>query len=290
MNNYFGQPSTFSIVAFDAKTGDLGIAVQSKFLAVGAVVPWAKAGVGAVATQSYANTSYGPHGLALLAQGISAEDTLNRLTQDDDEHDLRQVGIISAEGDACSFTGKDCHEWAGGLVGRHYCCQGNILVSARTVEAMATTFEDTTGSLAERLLAALAAGQAAGGDKRGQQSGSLLVVRENGGYGGFNDSYINLRVDDHPTPIEELARLHQLHQLYFETSPEADLISITPALAREIQTILTKLNIYKGETNGDYDEETQQALKNYAGIENLEMRWRDEARIDPKVLEYLRNA
>ena len=282
------HPSTFSIVAFDPATGDLGIAVQSKFIAVGAVVPWAKAGVGAIATQSYANTAYGPNGLALLEKGLSAQETIERLTAADEGRAMRQVGIVSARGDAATFTGEECHDWAGGVVGEHYCCQGNILVSGETVTAMASAFEGTDGALADRLLAALSAGQAAGGDKRGQQSAAILVVREKGGYGGYNDILLDLRVDDHPAPIEELIRIYRLYQVYFGQSDEADLIDLLPPLTREIQQILAALGLYSGPISGEYDEATRAALWDFCGMENLEERWREENRIDPEVLNFLR--
>jgi len=280
--------ATFSVVAYDPATGDLGVAVQSKFLAVGAVVPWARAGVGAIATQSYANTRYGPEGLRLLAEGLSAEETLARLLADDEERELRQVGIVDAQGRAAAFTGGECLAWAGHHVGPDYACQGNILVSEATVEAMAETFEATTGSLAERLLAALAAGQAAGGDRRGQQSAALLVVRERGGYGGFNDRYLDLRVDDHPQPIAELQRLLKLHELYFGRTPEGELLPLTEGLTREIQKMLSALGHYRGSSHGRYDEATREALSTWAGIENLEERLLSDARIDPVVLDFLR--
>ena len=282
------HPSTFSIVALDPATGELGVAVQSKFLAVGSAVPWAKAGIGAIATQSYANTAYGPDGLALLAQGFSAQETINKLTAADPDRDLRQVGIVSARGDAATFTGAKCHDWAGGRTGKHYAAQGNILVSEATVNAMADTFEQTSGTLAERLLAALAAGQAAGGDKRGQQSAALLVVKEKGGYGGFNDIMIDLRVDDHPAPIAELRRLYDLHLLYFEKSAESDLLPITADVARELQTVLAKIGLYHGDISGEYDDATRAALWDFCGIENLEERWCDDDRIDPEVLRFVR--
>jgi len=282
------HPSTFSIVAFDPTTGDLGVAVQSKFIAVGAVVPWAKAGVGAIATQSYANTAYGPNGLALLEKGLSAQETIERLTAADEGRAMRQVGIVSARGDAATFTGEECHDWAGGVVGEHYCCQGNILVSGETVTAMASAFEGTDGALADRLLAALSAGQAAGGDKRGQQSAAILVVREKGGYGGYNDILLDLRVDDHPAPIEELIRIYRLYQVYFGQSDEADLIDLLPPLTREIQQILAALGLYSGPISGEYDEATRAALWDFCGMENLEERWREENRIDPEVLNFLR--
>ncbi len=283
------RPSTFSIVARDPGNGDLGVAVQSKFIAVGAVVPWARAGVGAIATQSYANTTYGPRGLALLAEGLSAAETVARLTRDDEERGLRQVGVVSAAGDAAAFTGDECYEWAGHVVGDGYCCQGNILVDAETVRAMATAFESASGDLAGRLVAALAAGQAAGGDRRGQQSAALLVVREGGGYGGYNDRLVDLRVDDHPRPIEELARLLDLYKLYFFESDESELLPIDASLARELQHMLADLGFYQADVTGVYDEATKSALWHFSSVENLEERWQDDARIDPLVLRFLRD-
>jgi len=207
--------STFSIVGFDPKTKELGIAVQSKFLGVGAVVPWAKAGVGAVATQSWANTTFGPNGLALMEKGKSADATLKELLADDPGSARRQVGIVDAKGGTATFTGASCMDWAGGVQGKHYCAQGNILAGEKVVKAMAETFEKTEGELGARLIAALQAGQKAGGDKRGKQSAALLVVKEKGGYAGHNDRYRDIRVDDHKTPIEELARIYQLHKRLF---------------------------------------------------------------------------
>lgn len=199
--------ATFSIVGYDPETGDLGIAVESKFFGVGAVVPWARAGVGAVATQSYANTTYGPRGLELLAAGAGAQEAVDTLVGDDDGRAQRQLGIVDAAGRAASYTGDACLAWAGGVTGEHYAAQGNILAGPAVVDAMAAAFETTRGDLATRLMTALAAGQAAGGDARGRQSAALLVVRDGGGYGGHDDRYIDLRVDDHPTPIVELRRL-----------------------------------------------------------------------------------
>jgi uncharacterized Ntn-hydrolase superfamily protein len=279
---------TFSIVARDPETGDLGIAVQSKFLAVGAVVPWAKAGVGAIATQSWGNTSYGPRGLALLADGLSAAETMAQITLDDENRASRQVGIIGASGAPATFTGDDCYPWAGGVVGEHYACQGNILVSAETVQAMARTFEETSGPLYDRLMAALAAGQAAGGDSRGQQSAALLVVREGGGYGGFNDRFIDLRVDDHPHPIAELQRILQLHKLYLFSPNPADILPIDQSLARELQELLTASSDYQGALNGNYDNATRDAFRAFSGRENLEERWLEDARVDRVVLEFMR--
>ena len=203
-------PSTFSIVAFDPQNGDLGVAVESKFFAVGAVVPWVEAGIGAVATQSYANTTYGPRALQLLSQGLSPEEAARKLTEADPERDFRQLGIVDAQGRSFSYTGKRCVEWAGSRSGENFCVQGNLLVSQATIDAMAKTFVESKGEIADRLALALQAGQAAGGDGRGRQSAALVVLRKNGGYAGFNDRYVDLRVDDHPDPISELCRLTQL--------------------------------------------------------------------------------
>jgi uncharacterized Ntn-hydrolase superfamily protein len=199
--------NTFSVVGYDPDKKEWGVAVASKFLAVGAVVPWAKAGVGAVATQSYANTTYGPDGLKMMADGKSAEETIKALTDADKQKDQRQVGMVDKDGNAATFTGTKCLAWAGGKTGKHYTCQGNILAGEAVVADMAKAFEDTKGPLAWRLLAAMEAGDKAGGDKRGKQSAAILVVKEKGGYGGFNDRYVDFRVDDHEKPLEELARL-----------------------------------------------------------------------------------
>ena len=204
--------ATFSIVGYDAETGAVGIAVQSKFFAVGSVVPWAEAGVGAIATQSWANTTYGPNGLKLLKSGLSAEQTLERLVADDPGRATRQVGIVDAKGNVANYTGDECNAWAGAVSGKHYTAQGNILAGEDVVKAMGKAFEETEGELADKLMAALFAGQEAGGDTRGQQSAALLVVQENSGYGGFNDRYIDLRVDDDEKPIEELQRLLEIHK------------------------------------------------------------------------------
>ncbi|MEO7002678.1 MAG: DUF1028 domain-containing protein [Ktedonobacterales bacterium] len=283
--------STFSIVGRDAENGDLGIAVQSKFLAVGAVVPWAKAGVGAVATQSWANTSYGPEGLDLLAAGQSAQEALGALIQRDQRPDQRQAGIVDAQGRSATYTGPGCYSWAGGIAGPNFAAQGNILVGAATVQALAETFQQATGPLWQRLVTALAAGQRAGGDSRGMQSAALLVVRENGGYGGFNDRLIDLRVDDSVQPIDELARLLDMYELLFFKADPAELLPIDAPLASEVQTLLTRSGDYSGPVNGVYDEATFHALEKYGGRENLEERLLhtpDGARLDPKVLQFMR--
>lgn len=279
---------TFSIVARDPQAGELGIAVQSKFLAVGAVVPWAKAGIGAIATQSWANTTYGPRGLELLASGLPASEVVAQLTRDDERRASRQVGIVGVTGAPATYTGEECFPWAGGLIGEHYACQGNILVGEDTVLAMARAFEETTGHLCDRLVAALAAGQAAGGDSRGQQSAALLVVREGGGYEGFNDRFIDLRVDDHPQPIDELHRILQLHKIYLSPTEPGDIMVIDQALAAELQELLTKSGDYQGSITGSYDESTRDAFRKFSGRENLEERWFEDARIDRVVLELMR--
>lgn len=280
--------NTFSIVGCDPATGDVGVAVQSKFLAVGAVVPWARGGVGAVATQAWANTSYGPRGLDLLAAGLAPADALTQLTRDDMRPLQRQAGIVDAQGRSASYTGPECPPWAGGVAGLHFAAQGNILVGPETVQAMARSFAATSGALAHRLLHALAAGQRAGGDRRGQQSAALLVVRAGGGYGGFNDRMIDLRVDDHPQPIEELGRLLTLHELFFLKPEPADLLDVDEAIARELQELLTRTGDYHGPITGAYDEATRAALEDYAGRENLEERLQPDARLDRHVLAYLR--
>lgn len=284
--------NTFSIVGFDPATGDLGIAVQSKFLAVGAVVPWAKAGVGAVATQSWANTAYGPHGLDLLAAGKSPDEAMAVLTGADDRPQQRQAGIVDARGRSATYTGPECNAWAGGIAGPNFAAQGNILVGEATVTALAETFQHSIGPLWHRLVAALAAAQRAGGDSRGQQSAALLVVREGGGYGGFNDRLLDLRVDDHPHPIDELARVLTLWELYFLKPTAEDYLPIDAALATELQTVLTRAGDYTGQPTGTFDAATYAALERYAGRENLEERLLHEpsdARIDRLVVEYMRS-
>jgi uncharacterized Ntn-hydrolase superfamily protein len=204
--------ATFSIVAYDPVNGELGVAVQSKFFAVGTVVPWAKAGVGAVATQSYANTTYGPRGLTMLEAGMSPQQVMDSLTRSDEMRARRQAGIINAKGNAVTYTGDSCLAWAGGKTGQYYACQGNILVSQAVVEAMAAAYETSKGELALRLLDAMEAGQRQGGDSRGMQSMALLVVKDQGGYSGYTDRYIDLRVDDAIDPFKEMRRLLRIQQ------------------------------------------------------------------------------
>ena len=265
------RPSTFSIVACDPKTKDLGVAVESRFISVGAVVPWAEAGVGAVATQSFANTSYGPRGLALLKKGLHPKDALRQLTAKDPLAAQRQAGLVDARGRAASFTGDECFAWAGGVVGRTFACQGNILAGEEVVKGMARAFESTEGDLPVRLLAALHAGQRAGGDKRGQQSASLLVVRGKGGYGGLNDRWIDVRVDDHPAPIDELTRIFNVYDVtLLNREHPGDVVSLTPPVVKEVQRGLTQLGFYRGPLTGKYDRSTNAAFEAWAGINNFE--------------------
>lgn len=280
--------STFSIVACDRAARQWGVAVQSKFLAAGAVVPYAQADVGAVATQAHANTAYGPRGLALMAEGLAADDVLKRLLESDAEREARQVGLVDMHGNAAAFTGRQCMEWAGHYVGDGYCCQGNILVGALVVQAMARAFAQTQGALSDRLIAALEAGQAAGGDRRGQQAAGLLVVQAKGGYGGYNDRLIDLRVDDHPAPIHELKRILDLHRLYFGKPRPEDLLEIRGELARELQQLVWRAKFYDGPLTGEYDSATRAALTRLIHTENLEEREQPDDKIDRVVLEFLR--
>jgi len=272
--------ATYSIVACDLEADQWGVAVQSKFLAVGSVVPWAEPRVGAIATQSYANPRYGPDGLALLREGRSAEEVVELLTAADDGRAERQVGIVDAEGRAATFTGEACHDWAGGRTGNGYAAQGNILVSHETVDALAVTFEQNGHlSLAERLVECLAAAQAAGGDRRGQQSASLLIVEKDAGYANLSDVVVDLRIDDHELPIVELRRLHGLHNEVFGITPPEDWLTVDEALAAELRDSLAKLG---------YDGELERAFNDWAGTENLEERVDGVERIDPVVFAALR--
>jgi uncharacterized Ntn-hydrolase superfamily protein len=272
--------STYSIVACDPAAAQWGVAVQSKFLAVGSVVPWAEPFAGAIATQSYANPRYGPDGLALLREGRSAAEVVEALTSADSGRAERQVGVVDGAGHAATFTGEGCHDWAGGRTGDGYAAQGNILVSEATVEALAATYEVNSHlELAERLIECLAAAQAAGGDRRGQQSASLLVVEKDGGYAKLSDTLVDLRVDDHERPIAELQRLFELHTELFGTTPRQDWITVDDALAAELGDRLERLG-YKGELD--------QAFADWAGTANLEERVDGVESIDPAVLDALR--
>jgi uncharacterized Ntn-hydrolase superfamily protein len=272
--------ATYSIAACDLRAGEWGVATQSKFLAVGSVVPWAEPHVGAIATQAYANPRYGPEGLELLRAGRSAEDVVAALTEADADSDHRQLGVVDGLGRGASFTGEACNDWAGGRVGVGYAAQGNILVSGDTVDAIAATFEANAGRpLAKRLIECLAAGQAAGGDSRGQQSAALLVVAKDGGYGALSDVLVDLRVDDHERPIPELQRLYGLHQAIFGKTPREEWLEVDESLGAELSERLARLG---------YEGELGESLFNWGGRENLEERIDGSERIDPVVLEELR--
>jgi uncharacterized Ntn-hydrolase superfamily protein len=282
------MPSTFSIVAFDQRAGDLGVAVQSKFIAVGAVVPFAKARVGAVATQAWANVSFGPDGLRRLEEGLSASEALDRLLKADPKPEVRQVAIVDAKGGVAAHTGKECMEWAGHVTGAGFSCQGNILAGSRVVESMARAYEDADGELADRLLQALVAGQAAGGDRRGQQSAALLVVREKGGYEGFSDRYIDLRVDEHPAPIEELRRVFKIYDMtMLSRENPKDLLTIDHDITLVLQRDLKKLGIYGGNVSGDFDVATRKALADFVNVNNFENKMHEDGRIWKSILDYL---
>ena len=299
---------TYSIVAWDSATGDLGVVVQSKFPNVGAIVPWARAGVGAVATQSLSNTAYGERGLELLASGATAEEALRAVMKTDTMLQDRQVGIVDARGNAASFSGENTFDWSGGrvgapsgkgsiaggkgqvLVGRGFSAQGNIIVSDQTVKNLAETFERTEGGLADRLVAALKAGQAGGGDKRGMQSTALLVVRKNGGYLGANDRFIDIRVYDAPDPIAELERLLALHKLHFFPSEQRDLMPITPDIVAKLEPILLsepagQKQKWLTRKQGTANQPFLEALRNFMYWENYDVRVRMDGKIDKVVLD-----
>jgi uncharacterized Ntn-hydrolase superfamily protein len=272
--------ATYSIAACDLEARQWGVAVQSKFLAAASVVSWAEPDAGAVATQAYANTRYGPDGLALLREGASAEEVVRRLTEADDGREHRQLGIVDAAGRSATYTGSECFDWAGGRTGAGYAAQGNILVSAATVDALAETFESTAGKqLAERLLDCLAAAQLAGGDRRGQQAAGLLVVERDGGYAGLSDVGVDLRVDEHARPIEELRRIYGMHVLLFGKTPPEEWLTVDESLEAELRDRLARLG---------HEGELADAFFRWAAKENLEDRVDGVERIDPVVLDELR--
>jgi uncharacterized Ntn-hydrolase superfamily protein len=279
---------TFSIVAADLAAGDWGVAVASKFPCVGAVVPWAKAGVGAVATQSWANTSFGPEGLALVASGLPGEEALARLLEEDEGREDRQVGVVDTAGGVATFTGSKCMDWAGGVTGRGFAAQGNILVGEHVVAEMSRVFGGTEGDLCDRLLAALLAGDRTGGDRRGRQSAALLVVREGGGYEGRNDRYIDLRVDDHPDAPRELARVFDVYDTTVLVRNDP-LLPATSELVTDLQRRLAALGRYEGDPSGAYDAATREAVAGWAGEHNLEGRLRDDDQLSSQLVAELRD-
>ena len=279
---------TFSIVGYDPARGDLGIAVASKFIAVGAVVPYAKAGVGAVATQAWANTGFGPEGLARMDAGASASEALAAVVEADEGREDRQAGFVDGRGIPATFTGERCVDWAGGRTGEHVAIQGNILTGADVVDEAFRAFEATEGDLCDKLIAALLAGDAAGGDRRGRQGAALLVVREGGGYEGRNDRYIDLRVDDHPDAPNELARVFRVwDELVLVRNDPA--LEATPALVTDLQRRLGALGRYTGEPTGELDAPTVSALEDWAGEFNLEGRLRDDGGLSRYLLSEIRD-
>ncbi len=281
------RPSTFSIVAVDPANGEIGVGVQSKFLSVGAVVPGVRAGAGAIATQAWANTTFGPRGLAALAEGLTPSAALDSVLAGDEQRDDRQVGIADATGQVATFTGSRCIAWAGGRTGKEYTVQGNCLAGAAVIDAMANGFERAPGPLADRMVAALRAGQAAGGDRRGQQSAALLIEKPGGGYGGFNDRYVDLRVDDHPSPIEALARLLELHKLYFFEAAPGDLLKIDYPLGARLAALLVRAGRLPRPDQRAFDDVAERALVAFMHEENLENRVRSDRTIDRQTLDYL---
>jgi len=273
---------TFSIVACDLEEQTWGVAVASKFPAVGAVVPWAQASAGAVATQSFANTSFGPRGLVLMAKGLSASETLANLLEDDPDKVLRQVGLVDAKGGSATFSGSGCFAWAGGVIGKGYAIQGNILAGGKVVPAMERTFLKAKGSLPARLHAALLAGDRAGGDKRGRQSAAIYVVKPQGGYGGYLDRWLDYRVDDHIDPVPRLGELLEMHDLYFGKSDEKERVNLKGKALEQLTNILTREGYLKKEND------FRAAFNEFIGNENFEERADPEARwIDKPVLNYL---
>lgn len=272
--------ATYSIAACDTSAGQWGVAVQSKFLAVGSVVPWAEPQVGAIATQAYANPRYGSEGLTLLRKGLPADEVVRHLTEKDEGRDHRQLGVVDGTGRSATYTGRECMDWAGGIADAGFAAQGNILVGPETVDALARTFAETEGlPLAQRLLDALTAAQAAGGDRRGQQSAALLVVERDGGYAGLSHVLVDLRVDDHAEPIPELARLYRIHDTLFGTTPDDEWLAVDADLRSELEQRLAALGY-----TGTLDE----MFAAWAGTENYEDRIDGVDRIDPVVLEALR--
>jgi uncharacterized Ntn-hydrolase superfamily protein len=280
---------TFSIVACDPNDGTCGVAVQSKFISVGAVVPWAEANVGAVATQASSNPAWGPEGIALLQQGVGASEVVRRLVAADPGRDERQLGVVDAKGEAAAFTGPDCMDWAGQVIGDGFACQGNILFGPAVVKAMARAYETTAGDIADRLLAALFAGQREGGDRRGQQSAALLVSKKGGGYGA-SDRWIDVRVDDHPSPIEELRRVFRLYDLtLLNREDPKSILPIQGETAVALQHDLSVLGYYTGRLNGTWDAASRAAFVRFVGEHNFENKQQTETAVWPTVLQYLRD-
>ncbi len=282
---------TYSMVAYDADEQSWGVAVASKFLAVGSLVSWAQADAGAVATQAFVKVSFGPNGLALLAQGHAATTVLETLLRNDSGVAARQVGLVDAHGGVAAHTGENCHDWAGHKLGDGFACQGNILTGPETLDAMAEAYTGASGELADRLITALMAGDTIGGDRRGKQSAAILVVKPNGSYGGDTDRYLDLRVDDDPEPVQRLQGLVATHHLFFGTPRTEDQLPVDETLARELQHMLVTQGYFTGAVSGIWDESSKQAFWQLVGNENLEERWNldnNPDSIDKVALDYLR--
>ena len=279
--------ATYSIVAVDPDTQTVGIGVQSKFLAAGAIVPWVQAGVGAVATQAMANTQYGPRGLALLQASYTPDQVIARLTQDDEGRSSRQMGVVSISGKAAAYTGDACTPWAGHIVGDGFTCQGNILASEEVVAQMVHAYQKTGGDLVQRLLATLDAAQSAGGDTRGMQAAALVVEQPGGGFGGLGDRIMDLRVDDHPEPLKELRRLVGIHRLIFCPGDPDRRIRLEGPIVKRVQRCLTAAGVYRGPENGILDSETIRVLEQFMIRENMASRIQEEPWLDGDVYEYM---
>jgi len=280
--------STYSIVGCDPDAGEVGVAVQSKFLAVGCCVSWGKGGVGAVATQSFANVAYGNDGIALMEKGLHPEEVIEELIRNDDGRDLRQVGIVDIKGRSATFTGKGCYDWAGGIAGENFAAQGNILTGADVVDSLAETFQKTKGDLATRLMESLAAGQNAGGDRRGMQSAAIYIVKVAGGYGGGSDRLLDLRVDEHASPVDELRRIVDMSRFYFGKTKEGNIAKIEGDVKDYILGVLSKKGVYKGDLSGEWDQSKHDAFMAFNGSENFDERIQPFGFVDVEVLEFMK--
>jgi uncharacterized Ntn-hydrolase superfamily protein len=281
---------TFSIVAVDRETGDLGVAVASKFIAAGSIVPWVKLGVGAVATQAWANVKFGPIILSLLEEGYPPRRAVEAVLSVDPRREHRQIGVVNAEGEAYAFTGRECLPYAGHIVGDGYAVQGNILAGEEVLEAMARAYESTRGELVDKLLAALKAGDDAGGDRRGKQSAAVIVVRKCGGYGGCEEGvgkYVDLRVDDHPDPVNELIRLFKIWEITILTREDPSDVVDLAEVAEEVQRALKTLGYYEGPVDGKVTPALQEALERWMSINNFENKMRRDGKLWGTVYRFL---
>ena len=282
---------TFSILGRDSSNGDLGVAVQSKFPGVGSLVPYGEAEVGVVATQAFGNPRHGSHGLTLLQCGASPQQAVDVLVGGDSNFRKRQFALLDRNGDLAAYTGADLHEWegwAGSTAGQDCVALGNGLAGSEVVESMVHAFQESPASLAERLMAALEAGQRAGGDLRGQQSAALLVLRRNGGYGSLDDRHVVISIYDHPQPIAELQRCYALHRLSYFPSDPANLARITPELALELKTLMAGQDFYQGHVDDQWDSAAQRRFDLFLGHENYDNRIDNGGLLDLEVLADLR--